>query len=76
MNSKFLQLNLKDAVNGFVVAFLTAALSGVIHSLDSGLLPTIEQLKSSGLLGLTAGISYLLKNVFTNSSGILLKGEQ
>lgn len=76
MNSQFLKLNLKDAVNGFVVAFLTAALSGVVQSLDSGVLPNLVQLKASGLIGLTAGLSYLLKNIFTNSNGELLKTEQ
>ena len=76
MNSKFLTLNWKDAINGFIVAFLTAALSGVIQSLDGGILPSIEQLKSSGLIGLTAGLSYLLKNIFTNSNGEILKSEQ
>jgi VIT1/CCC1 family predicted Fe2+/Mn2+ transporter len=75
MKSKFLNLDIKDAINGFVVAFLSAALTGLVATLDSGALPTVTELKSAGIIGLTAGLSYLLKNVLTNSNGELLKKE-
>lgn len=75
MKSKFLNLDIKDAINGFVVAFLSAALTGIIATLDSGALPSVAELKSAGVIGLTAGLSYLLKNVLTNSNGELLKKE-
>lgn len=75
MKSKFLNLDIKDAINGFVVAFLSAALTGIIATLDSGSLPSVAELKSAGVIGLTAGLSYLLKNVLTNSNGELLKKE-
>jgi len=71
----FGSLNLRDLVNGFVVAFLAAALTGLITSLDSGHLPTVAEIKTYGIVGLTAGLSYVLKNVLTNSSGELLKKE-
>lgn len=73
MKSKFLSLDLKDALNGFLVAFLSAALTGIITTLDSGVLPTLSELKSAGIVGLTAGLSYLLKNLLTNSQGEILK---
>lgn len=73
--SIFGSLNLRDLVNGFVVAFLAAALTGLITSLDSGHLPTLNEIKAFGLVGLTAGLSYVLKNVLTNSNGQLLKKE-
>lgn len=75
MKSKFLNLDIKDAINGFVVAFLSAALTGLVATLDSGALPTVAELKSAGVIGLTAGLSYLLKNILTNSNGELLKKE-
>lgn len=75
MKSKFLNLDIKDAINGFVVAFLSAALTGLMATLDSGALPTVAELKSAGVIGLTAGLSYLLKNILTNSNGELLKKE-
>lgn len=76
MKSKFLSLDTKDAINGFVVAFLSAALSTILATLDSGALPTLAELKSAGIIGLTAGLSYLIKNVLTNSNGELIKGEK
>jgi VIT1/CCC1 family predicted Fe2+/Mn2+ transporter len=66
-------LNLNDLVKGFIVAFLSTALTGVVATLDSGALPTLAELKSAGIVGLTAGISYLLKNLLTNSQGVVLK---
>lgn len=71
--SSFGQLNMRDALHGFVIAFLTAALSGLVASLDAGHLPTLAELKAHALIGLTAGVSYVLKNVFSNASGQLLK---
>lgn len=75
MKSVFGTLNWKDAINGLVVAFLSASLSGIIAILDGGKLPALADLKTAGVVGLTAGLSYLLKNILTNSQGDLLKGE-
>jgi len=71
--SNFLNLNVDDLVKGFIVAFLSTALTGVVATLDSGALPTLAELKSAGIVGLTARISYLLKNLLTNSQGVVLK---
>lgn len=68
-NSPFLKLNLRDLVNGLVVAFLTASLTGLIQTLDAGQLPTLAELKTSALAGLVASLAYLLKNLVTNSQG-------
>lgn len=76
MKSKFLTLDTKDAINGFVVAFLSAALTAVLATLESSTLPTLAELKSAGIIGLTAGFSYLIKNVLTNSNGELVKAEK
>ncbi len=75
MKSKFLNLDVKDAVNGFIVDFLSAALTGIVTTLDSGVLPNVAELKQAGVIGLTAGLSYLLKNLVTNSKGDILKAE-
>ena len=73
MKSNFLSLNLRDAVNGFVVAFFSTALVSIVEILDSGNLPQIEELKTAAMVGLTAGVSYLLKNLFSNAAGDLFK---
>lgn len=74
--SIFGQLNWRDAINGFIVAFFAASLTGIINILDGGHLPLLPELKSAGIIGLTAGLSYLLKNVLTNSTGEILKKEK
>ncbi len=63
--SNFFSLNLRDILRGVLMTAITAASTGIYQSLDSGALPTLSQLKISGLVGLAAGISYLLKNLFT-----------
>ncbi len=75
MKSSFLNLNTQDLVKGFAVAFLSAALTGLVATLDSGALPSLVELKQAGVVGLTAGLSYLLKNLLTNSQDELLKKE-
>ena len=71
--SNLFNLNSLDLLKGFIVAFLSAALTGIVSTLDSGVLPTLAELKSAGVVGLTAGLSYLLKNLLTNSQGEILK---
>lgn len=75
MKSIFLSLNWKDAINGLIVTFLASSLTGVINILDGGKLPALTDLKAAGIIGLTAGLSYLLKNLLTNSQGEILKKE-
>jgi 4-amino-4-deoxy-L-arabinose transferase-like glycosyltransferase len=75
-NSPFGKLNLRDLINGLVVAFLTASLTGLVQVLDSGVLPTLAELKSAGLAGVVASLAYLLKNLVTNSQGEMAKVEQ
>ena len=76
MNSSFLKLNLFDIVKGFVVAALTVIVGNIVPVLQSGTLPSIQALGQWGIAGLAAGLAYLLKNLFTNSSGSLLNGEK
>lgn len=74
-NSPFGKLNLRDLLNGLVVAFLTASLTGLVQILDSGVLPTLVELKSAGIAGVVASLAYLLKNLVTNSQGEMAKLE-
>jgi hypothetical protein len=71
--SNFLNLDLQDLTKGFVVAFLSAALTGIVAILETSQLPQVSDLKAAAIVGLTAGLSYLLKNVLTNSQGQMLK---
>ena len=71
--SALFSLNIRDAINGFLIAFLTAFLSAVVSSLNTGLFPSLVDLKAFAMIGITAGVSYITKNLFTNNSGELLK---
>jgi VIT1/CCC1 family predicted Fe2+/Mn2+ transporter len=71
--SGLFSLNLRDALNGFLIAFLTTFLTAVSSALSSGVFPPLSDLKAFGLIGITAGVSYITKNLFTNSKGELLK---
>jgi hypothetical protein len=74
--SKFLNLNWADLGKGLLIAFLTAFLGGVLELLQAGTLPvTWVVLQPILEVSLAAGVSYLLKNLFTNSQGDLMKNE-
>lgn len=74
--SKFGQVNLRDAINGFLMLIFAATINGIIQSLDAGHLPTIEQIKADAMIGFTAGLSYLIKNLLQNSKGEVFKKDE
>lgn len=65
--SKFLKLNLLDLGKGFLIAAGTVIVLGVANILQTGVLPTLLELKALAIAGLAAGLTYLGKNLFTNS---------
>lgn len=67
--SNFLQLNLRDLIHGTILAFLTVFLASVLQVTQTGNFPILADLKGYALAGATAAISYLIKNVFSNSIG-------
>ena len=71
--SALFKLNLRDALNGFLIAFLTAFLSAIVSGLNSGIFPALADFKAFAFIGITAGVSYITKNLFTNNNGELLK---
>lgn len=69
MKSKFFTLNLKDLIKGFIVAFSGALLTTIYQAINAGTIQwTIEFWQPILLTSVGAGISYLLKNLFTNSN--------
>ena len=76
-NSKFFNLNWADLGKGLLIAFLTALLGGLLELLQAGTLPTTwVAFQPIFELSLAAAVSYLLKNLFTNSEGQIAKGEK
>ena len=73
--SKFLSLNTKDFIKGFAISIAAVALTAIAAILQSGQLPTMGQLKVIGVTAVAAGISYLVKNLLTNSDNQFAKKE-
>ncbi len=73
--SSFLKINFFDVLKGVLVAAFTVIVGGVYTSLQAGALPTVANLEQLGMAGLTAGLGYLVKQFFTNSSGTPLATE-
>jgi hypothetical protein len=67
--SKYLKLNSSDFLKGLLVALITALLTGLYQVIQTGGDLTWIALKPVILATVGAGISYLLKNLFTNSEG-------
>lgn len=73
--SDFMKLNGKDLVKGMVVAILAVVCASLSVILDAGALPTTEEWYSIAKVAGTAAVSYLLKNLFTNSKDEPFKAE-
>ena len=71
--SDFGKLNWVDLGKGCLIAVLTVVVAGLTTSLNAGRFPTLSGLGGLGLAGLSAGLAYLLKNLFTNSDNELGK---
>ena len=75
MKSNFFTLDWKDLGKSAITAAITALLTALMQSLNSGNLPTVEELKASLVMAAIAGISYLVKNLLTNSTDTFGKAE-
>ena len=71
MNSKLLWLNLGDFERGLIVAVLSAVLTVIYQSVSTG--SFVINWTSVLAVAAASGISYILKNLGTNSEGKILK---
>lgn len=74
--ANFGNVNWNDFLKGLLVTVGTAVLGGISTSLVNGALPTVAQLKAIGILALSAGTSYVIKNLLTNSQDQLFTTEK
>lgn len=74
-HSKQFSVNIRDVFHGFVTAVLTASTTGIVTMLESGSLPSAENIKAQAAIGLAAGFAYLVKKFLTNSDNKLLTKE-
>ena len=75
MKSTYLSVNIADLVKGATVAAGTVMLSLISSMIESGVFITDAQLIMAMKTGVLAAVSYLIKNVFTNSKDELFKSE-
>ena len=77
MNSNFLNLNWLDLLKGSLVAIIGAILTAVYQAIQAGAFSfTWVFWQPIVLAGVGAGLAYLIKNFFSNSSGLPLKAEK
>jgi len=75
MKSAFLKLSQSDLVKGAITAGIAVIGAVLLPALNAGKLPTFADLQQAGIMGLTAGLAYLLKNFLTNSKDEFAKPE-
>jgi hypothetical protein len=74
--SNFGTINWADILKGFLLAAITAVITGIYQAIQTGGLPSMADLQTIGIVALGAGLSYLIKNLLTNSDGTPLKKEE
>lgn len=73
MQSTFLNLNSSDFLKGLIMAVLSSVITVVYQTVEAGSL-TFDW-KAIGTIALTSALAYIMKNLFTNSTGKLFATE-
>jgi len=71
MKSGFGKLNVQDFFRGLIIAVITALVTFLYNTMDSGEL--IFNWKQIATTSLTAAFAYIIKNYLSNSEGTFLK---
>jgi hypothetical protein len=74
MQSTFLTLNNSDFLKGLIMAVLSTVITVVYQTVEAGSL--VFDWKAIGTMALTTALAYIMKNLFTNSTGKLFAKEQ
>lgn len=73
MGSSIFTLNTGDFLKGLIMAVLSSVITVIYQTIEAGSL--VFDWKAIGTMALTAGLAYIMKNLFTNSNGVFLKRE-
>ena len=76
MRSKFLRLDSRDFIKGLIVVFICALVTGTYQIIANGGVLNSSTMKPVVIAATGAAISYLTKNLLTNSQGDFMKTEQ
>lgn len=75
MRSDFLRLNSRDFYKGLIVVVICTFITGLYQVIANGGVLNWETLKPVVIAATGAGISYLTKNLLTNSQGEFMNTE-
>jgi len=75
MRSKFLRLNTRDFIRGLIVVIICTFITGVYQVVANGFTVNWLTIKPVVIAAVGAGLSYLTKNLLSNSKGDFLKSE-
>jgi hypothetical protein len=73
MQSTFLNLNASDFIKGLLMAVLSSVITIIYQTVEAGSL--VFDWKAIGTMALTSALAYIMKNLFTNSTGKLFAKE-
>jgi len=76
MRSKFLRLNSDDFIKGLIVVIFCTFLTGFYQLIANGGVINWITIKSVIIAAIGSGVSYLTKNLLTNSKGQFMRGER
>ena len=76
MKSKFLKLNTRDFINGLIVAMFCTFITGFYQLIANEGVINWLTIKPVVIAAIGSGVSYLTKNLLTNSKGQFMKGER
>jgi uncharacterized MnhB-related membrane protein len=71
MKSGFAKLNIEDFFKGLIVAVLSALVTFLYNTMESG--EVVLNWKMIGTTSLTAALAYIIKNYLSNDEGKFLK---
>lgn len=75
MKSKLLTIDTRDLINGLLIAFIAALISGVIEMIGNESAFSWMTFKPVLVAAISAALSYLLKSLATNSRNELFTRE-
>lgn len=76
MRSKFLRLNSRDFIKGLIVVMFCTFLTGFYQLLANGGVINWITIRPVVIAAIGSGVSYLTKNLLTNSKGQFMRSER
>ncbi len=75
MNSKFLRLNSGDYIRGLIIAIICTIITGTYQLIANGGAVNWITMKPVVIAAVGAAVSYITKNLLTNSKGAFMEPE-